>query len=1066
MKKNTCRFVHEKNILFMKIKNQNNDMKKTKLILIISFLGIAFNLYPQMIHQWERRFNLSSNNSQVSNDITSDALGNIYVTGYNAAGYSESDMVTIKYNSAGQYQWAKIYYNPSVAYSHERGKCIATYSNAGQNYIYAAGEVSYVGYTQYIILLKYDELGNQKWYKGIFLASFGYNHILKKVTADASGNVYVTGSTTDKMILVKYDSSGTQKIYTTYDNPPGYTFGQGNDIKVNSLGEIFIAGQVRDGSNLVIPTLTKFDPNGVIQYRKFFTGNYLGDNYSKVVLGNSFNVYIGFSGINDYGISKLNFAGDTLWTRRYNGNLNSNDNFNALAVDAAENVYATGRVNGLYGDIGTVKYDSSGNFQWVKTYAGPNGWADEGRDIKLDASGNIFVAGSIEASVGQKYLLLKYNPSGNLLWSREYDFAVNDYEDAIALTIDINGDPAATGSCGYITISDYATIKYNSSGTLQWAKKYNASQTSTDALNSIAADKWGNVYAIGRIRSGQVGDEIQIIKYNSAGVKKWEYAKGGISENVEDAGNAIVVDNNGYIYYTGTMHSTFAGNKREVWCAKLDSNGNSVIGYPGGWYFGGAGNDEGVEIALDTSNNFYVGYNSEISAGNVKFGVKKFLTSGTSQWTYGYSGSGSGIDQLRDMKVDKDGNVYLLGNTASALSGINIVIIKINSSGTMQWINTYNGTANGDDDARSVDVDLSGNVYICGSGLNTGTGNDIIAVKYNPSGNQIWEKKISNGNVLRETGSLIKYNAIDTCIEVVGDMEYFSRLNYYHIVLDTAGSGVGTVNANSYGNVKVYGGAVNDAGYIISAYSYDSSGSHQKGKIQCSIGSSSFNGSPEGDHLPARNEPVAVFGSSIYVGTTSFDTIYGNTMKIIKYKSPVYRLYFQALLQGFLYPGTNSMREDTVKITLRNSFSPYSIADSAKGLLDFEGHFFGIPFYNLTKDTPYYIVLSHRNSIETWSKTPVVLTPGISNESFKIQSNVFGDNVIQIPSSSDFAVYSGDVNQDGSVDLTDNTMIDNDSYNYVSGYVKTDITGDNNVDLSDAAIADNNAYNFVSVVKP
>jgi hypothetical protein len=58
------------------------------------------------------------------------------------------------------------------------------------------------------------------------------------------------------------------------------------------------------------------------------------------------------------------------------------------------------------------------------------------------------------------------------------------------------------------------------------------------------------------------------------------------------------------------------------------------------------------------------------------------------------------------------------------------------------------------------------------------------------------------------------------------------------------------------------------------------------------------------------------------------------------------------------------------------------------------------------------------------------------------------------------------VNQDGAVDLTDLSFIDNDSYNFVFGYVVTDLNGDNAVDLSDAAIADNNAFNFVSVVRP
>jgi hypothetical protein len=82
-------------------------------------------------------------------------------------------------------------------------------------------------------------------------------------------------------------------------------------------------------------------------------------------------------------------------------------------------------------------------------------------------------------------------------------------------------------------------------------------------------------------------------------------------------------------------------------------------------------------------------------------------------------------------------------------------------------------------------------------------------------------------------------------------------------------------------------------------------------------------------------------------------------------------------------------------------------------------------------------------------------------------TQAYGDNLIQVDNSPvRFAVYNGDVNTDGTVDLSDLSQIDNDAYNFVSAYVNTDLTGDNYVDLSDYALADNNAFNFVSKVTP
>ena len=76
----------------------------------------------------------------------------------------------------------------------------------------------------------------------------------------------------------------------------------------------------------------------------------------------------------------------------------------------------------------------------------------------------------------------------------------------------------------------------------------------------------------------------------------------------------------------------------------------------------------------------------------------------------------------------------------------------------------------------------------------------------------------------------------------------------------------------------------------------------------------------------------------------------------------------------------------------------------------------------------------------------------------------YGSN--QILMGTTYNIYNGDVTQDGVVDLTDGSSIDNDAFNFASGYLSTDLTGDDVVDLADATIADNNAGNFVSVITP
>ncbi len=82
-------------------------------------------------------------------------------------------------------------------------------------------------------------------------------------------------------------------------------------------------------------------------------------------------------------------------------------------------------------------------------------------------------------------------------------------------------------------------------------------------------------------------------------------------------------------------------------------------------------------------------------------------------------------------------------------------------------------------------------------------------------------------------------------------------------------------------------------------------------------------------------------------------------------------------------------------------------------------------------------------------------------------NKAYGNNQIQVDNSPfKFAIYSGDVNQDGNVDAVDVSLADNDVFNFVTGYVNTDVTGNNIVDAADLGIIDNNAFNFVSKARP
>ncbi len=175
------------------------------------------------------------------------------------------------------------------------------------------------------------------------------------------------------------------------------------------------------------------------------------------------------------------------------------------------------------------------------------------------------------------------------------------------------------------------------------------------------------------------------------------------------------------------------------------------------------------------------------------------------------------------------------------------------------------------------------------------------------------------------------------------------------------------------------------------------------------------------------------------------------------------------LIQGFYDPNSNLQQSDTLSVNVRNTTNPFNIIQSAKAIMKSDGEclFSFTPDGSLQNGVNYLVELSHRNSINTWS-SGISFNFGESTLNIR-DSNalVIGSNLMQVDVSPvRHAMYGGDVNKDGIVDVSDALLIENDALNFATGYIVTDLTGDNFTDASDAAIADNNSANFVSVVLP
>jgi hypothetical protein len=210
--------------------------------------------------------------------------------------------------------------------------------------------------------------------------------------------------------------------------------------------------------------------------------------------------------------------------------------------------------------------------------------------------------------------------------------------------------------------------------------------------------------------------------------------------------------------------------------------------------------------------------------------------------------------------------------------------------------------------------------------------------------------------------------------------------------------------------------------------------------------------------------------SDVVVGASGFDSQRGKAY--IYLSSPPdnrKNLFLFGAIQGMYDPVLDTEVPDTIKVYLRNSTSPFERVDSSKNILLGPGTGQQFLFRNAQNGIPYYLEVTHRNALTTWSAAPVSFVNGDASIAYSVDKiYAYGNNEIQVDTSpyNVFAFYSGDVNQDGFIDLTDVLTIYNSANSFLTGYVATDLTGDSIVDLTDMLLAYNNSVKFVSVMKP
>jgi uncharacterized delta-60 repeat protein len=417
------------------------------------------------------------------------------------------------------------------------------------------------------------------------------------------------------------------------------------------------------------------------------------------------------------------------WVRRIDGPIHGNDHAHDVRIDSAGNIILTGWIETATGneDCHTVKYSPQGDLLWENTYAGSATGTDYGYALTLDPSGNVYVAGFGNGTNPATFdiFVLKYDADGNSVWTQRWTSPITNYSAyAYSIAVDNQGNVFTTGfeSDGF-TDGEFITLKFNSSGVLQWATPYNGSTNSIDYANRIVVDNDGNSYVTGWSGGANNLHDMTTIKYDPDGNELWVNRYNGTADD-NDYAYWLALDSSGNVYVAGQSVET--GSDNDITTIKYAPNGDQI------WirhYDGPAhGYDAGQSIAVDVEGNAYVTGNHTTATG-LECVTLKYSAAGDLLWTASFNGPDASGGVFISIALDDAASAYVTGFVFSGGAG-DVATVKYDTDGIEQWAQLYDGPGHSSDGAYAIAVGNNHDVAIAGYSTSNGTDYDYTTIKY------------------------------------------------------------------------------------------------------------------------------------------------------------------------------------------------------------------------------------------------------------------------------------------------------------------------------------------------
>lgn len=732
-------------------------------------------------------------------------------------------------------------------------------------------------------ILAYDHEGKLLWEHEIEGAPCD-------IAVDGRGGIFVAAKTqTSDYLTVKLSLQGSEEWRAVYSGPNDAD-DRPTALVVDRLGNVIVTGY-SEGDYLTV----KYSRGGAQLWEARSEADPGGlDVAAALALDSKGDVYVTGSG--DYDLYTVRYSGKTgsqIWSARY-GKAADVEAAHDLALDPSGNVFVVGNVWGNGNDYMTIKYDNNGVQQWVRTYSGALEWGnDQAEKVTVDKHGNVYVSGVSENLdiVSYDIATLKYNKGGKLLWEMRHPGSLVD------IAVDGSGNAYLAGSEG----KNVLLLKYDQSGNELWTVSYDGPGGREDSASALIIDNVGNTWLTGVTWTDS--NDAVTLAYTSRGALLWSALCGHYGYGADSAVD-IVLDAQGNVLVTGTSQGENKGDfsypfysmkfDDDILTVKYDSSGNEI------WHrrFDGGMDDRAVRLGVDSSGNVVVLGTIEQGDPYVEtnFLTLKYDSSGQLLWKDIYDGSpyNSQEDTAADLAIGPQGDIFVAGTSWSGFSKADITTIRYSSEGQRVWVSTYNSLNNVEDHATAMKVDATGNVYVTGYSADNDGYFDCLTIKYDADGKLQWAKRYEGSST--PSGEQAFAIALDASsnVYVTGyssgktiTIKYDAEGNQKWVKEKDGDLGA-AIALDPLGNVYVTARYVGPGGtYDIRTISYDSAGNER-----FAVG---YDGPSHLDELPTdlgldSNGNIFVVGKSGMDALTLKYDVNGNLLWSDLYDSPEHGL--------------------------------------------------------------------------------------------------------------------------------------------------------------------------------